>query len=61
MRHDGPSLASPITPSPHGSPHLGVGTLAEIAEDEGIRSREGEKLSDTFEVAIALPLLSARL
>jgi dsRNA-specific ribonuclease len=29
-------------------------TLAEIAEGEGIRGREGEKLSDAFEVAIAL-------
>jgi dsRNA-specific ribonuclease len=29
-------------------------TLAEIAEGEGIRGREGEKLSDVFEVAIAL-------
>jgi len=29
-------------------------TLAEIAEGEGIRGREGEKPSDAFEVAIAL-------
>jgi len=29
-------------------------TLAEIAEGEGIRGREGEKLSDAFEVAIAI-------
>lgn len=29
-------------------------TLAEISEGEGIRGREGEKLSDAFEVAIAL-------
>jgi hypothetical protein len=29
-------------------------TLAEIAEGEGTRGREGEKLSDAFEVAIAI-------
>ena len=30
------------------------GTGAEIAEGEALRGREGEKLSDAFEVAIAL-------
>jgi hypothetical protein len=29
-------------------------TLAQIAEGEGIKGREGEKVSDAFEVAIAL-------